>query len=68
MDILADDYNSVRSSVERDIRAPDQPHTKNKDENSVEHASSNSPSSNDNDWQYMGISPSSASDGFDLTG
>ncbi|KAG7424255.1 hypothetical protein Forpi1262_v014287 [Fusarium oxysporum f. sp. raphani] len=65
---LDDDYNSVRSSVDRDIPAPDQPHTKNKDESFVEHASSNSPSSNDNDWQYMGISPSSASDGFDLTG
>ncbi|KAL9561213.1 hypothetical protein ACKAV7_014568 [Fusarium commune] len=58
----------VRSSVDRDIPAPDQPHTKNKDESFAEHASSNSPSSNDNDWQYMGISPSSASDGFDLTG
>ncbi|KAG7402618.1 hypothetical protein Forpe1208_v017089 [Fusarium oxysporum f. sp. rapae] len=65
---LDDDYNSVRSSVDRDIPAPDQPHTKNKDESFAEHASSNSPSSNDNDWQYMGISPSSASDGFDLTG
>ncbi|KAG7423386.1 hypothetical protein Forpi1262_v015458 [Fusarium oxysporum f. sp. raphani] len=60
---LDDDYNSVRSSVDRDIPAPDQPHTKNKDESFAEHASSNSPSSNDNDWQYMGISPSSASDG-----
>ncbi|KAJ9413495.1 hypothetical protein QL093DRAFT_2569583 [Fusarium oxysporum] len=60
---LDDDYNSVRSSVDRDIPAPDQPHTKNKDESFAEHASSNSPSSNDNDWQYMGISPSSASGG-----
>ncbi|EXM14609.1 hypothetical protein FoTM2_013510 [Fusarium oxysporum f. sp. vasinfectum] len=60
---LDDDYNSVRSSVDRDIPAPDQPHTKNKDESFAEHASSNSPSANDNDWQYMGISPSSASDG-----
>ncbi|KAG7408495.1 hypothetical protein Forpe1208_v011930 [Fusarium oxysporum f. sp. rapae] len=60
---LDDDYNSVRSSVDRDIPAPDQPHTKNKDESFAEHASSNSPSSNDNDWQDMGISPSSASDG-----
>ncbi|EXL66897.1 hypothetical protein FOPG_16953 [Fusarium oxysporum f. sp. conglutinans race 2 54008] len=65
---LDDDYNSVRSSVDRDIPAPDQPHTKNKDESFAEHASLNSPSSNHNDWQYMGISPSSASDGFDLTG
>ncbi|EXK25987.1 hypothetical protein FOMG_17389 [Fusarium oxysporum f. sp. melonis 26406] len=60
---LDDDYNSVGSAVDRDIPAPDQPHTKNKDESFAEHASSISPSSNDNDWQYMGISPSSASDG-----
>ncbi|KPA36316.1 hypothetical protein FLAG1_10924, partial [Fusarium langsethiae] len=65
---LDDDYNSVKPSVDRDIPAPDQPHTKNKDESFAEHASSNSPSSNDNDWQCMGISPSSASDDFDLIG
>ncbi|KAF5699744.1 hypothetical protein FGLOB1_11183 [Fusarium globosum] len=65
VDILADDYDSARSSVDRDIPAPDQSHTKNKDESFAEHASPNIPLSNDNDWQYIEISPSSASD---LTG
>ncbi|KAH6959647.1 hypothetical protein BKA56DRAFT_637537 [Ilyonectria sp. MPI-CAGE-AT-0026] len=59
---------SVKLYTDQDISDPDQPQAKEGDESFPEPASSENPSSNDNDWGYVQVSPSAVSNNFDLAG